>query len=345
MPTMRKKDFYYVLPEELIAQEPLTSRTDSRLLVLSRRTGRIMHRRFSDILTQLDENDLLVLNNTKVIPARLIGHKETGARVEVFLLNRIREDTWRVLLRPSGRVRKGTKIIFAPYKFSCHVCDDPGDRTRLVSFEYSGCFWDILDAYGHMPLPPYIKRPSDEIDKEAYQTAFASKEGAVAAPTAGLHFTESLLRQVQAKGVEIVYITLHVGYGTFLPVQTEDIRDHTMHTEYYEIDQRAAEQINEALKRQKRIIACGTTAVRTLESAVSSDGSVSAVSGHTDIFIYPPYAFKCVNALITNFHLPESTLLMLVSAFAGHENIMRAYQEAIQERYRFFSYGDAMLIV
>jgi S-adenosylmethionine:tRNA ribosyltransferase-isomerase len=340
-----KKDFYYVLPEELIAQEPLKSRTESRLLVLSRRTGCLVHRRFSDILDQCDENDVLVLNNTKVIPARLIGMKKTGGKVEVFLLKQVRANLWNVLLRPSGRVKKGTEILFGGGSFRCSVCDDPGGRTRLVSFDYAGSFWDALDEYGVMPLPPYIKRTARENDKSAYQTTFATKRGAVAAPTAGLHFTDVLLQGLKKKGVEVVSLTLHVGYGTFLPVQTEDIRDHVMHSEYYEIDEETAVRINAARRSKKRIIACGTTVVRTLESVAAEDGRISAASGQTDIFIYPPYRFKCVQGLITNFHLPESTLLMLVSAFAGRENVLRAYQAAIQEKYRFFSYGDAMLIV
>jgi len=341
---MKKEDFYYDLPEERIAQSPSDKREESRLLCLDRVSGATTHSTFADIVELLTCDDLLVLNNTKVIPARLIGKKETGGSVEVFLLSQKEENVWEVLVRPSARVKKGVKIIFPDSALCCYALDEPGERTRRVRFECRGDFWAEVDRIGKMPLPPYIKRDAVEVDGYDYQTVYAKERGAVAAPTAGLHFTEELLAALQAKGVEIAHVTLHVGYGTFFPVQTDDIRDHVMHTEEYEISEDAARVINQAKENGKRIVACGTTTVRTLESAATDNGAVSAGRGATNIFIYPPYAFKIVNALITNFHLPESTLLMLVSALAGREHVLRAYEVAKEARYRFYSYGDAMFI-
>jgi S-adenosylmethionine:tRNA ribosyltransferase-isomerase len=341
---MEKKDFYFELPDRLIAQTPSPQRAESRLLKLERATATISHHHFSDILHMLTDNDLLVLNNTKVIPARLLGRKETGGNVEIFLISQKTEHEWDVLVRPSSRVKKGTRVYFPNSSLVCEISDAPGERIRRVLFDYEGDFWEHIEHIGKMPLPPYIKREAGLKDAEMYQTVFAEKRGAVAAPTAGLHFTRELLQKLAEKGVEITYVTLHVGYGTFFPVNTDDIRDHTMHVEDYEIEKSVAAHINQAKQKGKRIVACGTTTVRTLESACTDQGLLQSGSGKTNIFIYPPYTFKMVDALITNFHLPESTLLMLVAAFAGRESILHAYNVAKQEEYRFYSYGDALFI-
>jgi S-adenosylmethionine:tRNA ribosyltransferase-isomerase len=342
---MNLKDFDYNLPEELIAQYPLTPRDSSRLLILNRQTDKIIHTNFFNIIEYLDEGDVLVLNNTKVIPARLYGEKTTGGKVEVLLLEEREHGIWNALLNPSGRVKKGMFLNFQN-ELSCEILDNPGNGIgRLLKFGERNNFWQKLERIGHIPLPPYIKRPPEENDAKTYQTVFAQKQGAVAAPTAGLHFTPELLKKVQKKGIEIFSVTLHVGYGTFNPVKVDDITQHKMHREFFKIDAETAQSITQAKKDGRRIVACGTTTVRALESAAKESGFLQAYEGCTDIFIYPPYAFKVVDALITNFHFPRSTLLMLVSAFTGREKIVQAYEEAMQQKYRFFSYGDAMLIV
>ncbi|MBU1864400.1 MAG: tRNA preQ1(34) S-adenosylmethionine ribosyltransferase-isomerase QueA [Candidatus Omnitrophica bacterium] len=342
---MKRSDFYYDLPNEFIAQYPLKDRASSRLLVLHQDSTHVEHKCFTDIVDYFNKDDILVLNNTKVIPARLFGIKETGGKVEILLLQEIENGVWEVLLRPSSRVKEGTRITFNANGFYCCAIDSPGkDAIRRVRFCTKNNFWEVLKTIGTVPLPSYIKRKARRDDSDAYQTVFAEKRGAVAAPTAGLHFTPALLAQLRKKGVEIVYITLHVGYGTFRPVKEDNIQNHIMHREYYEISERAAHSINNATRDGRRIIACGTTTVRALESAANEQGSIAARTEFTDIFIYPPYQFKIVNGLITNFHLPESTLLMLVAAFAGREKVHHAYEEAKKEKYRFFSYGDAMLI-
>ncbi len=343
---MKRTDFYYELPKEFIAQYPLNDRSNSRLLILSKRFNSIENKRFNDIVDYLSENDLLVLNNTKVIPARLYANKETGGKIEIFLLNQNKDGTWQALLRPSNRVKKDALLRFNRDDIVCHVLDEPGRQAeRVVCFNTKRSFWEILDKIGEIPLPPYIKRNPREEDTITYQTVFAKDRGAVASPTAGLHFTPSLLQKIKSKGVEIVFITLHINYGTFRPVKADNISNHKMHKELYEIKAETAHTINKAKKLGKRIIACGTTTVRALESAVNKNGEIEAKREYTDIFIYPPYKFKTIDALITNFHLPESTLLMLVSAFAGREQILNAYEVAKKKGYRFFSYGDAMLII
>ncbi|MCD6098257.1 tRNA preQ1(34) S-adenosylmethionine ribosyltransferase-isomerase QueA [bacterium] len=331
----------YNLPEELVAQYPVERRDESRLLVLDRRSGHLEEGMFRDIVKYFKRGDILVLNDTKVFPARLYGRKRTGGRVEVFLLERVDDDIWRVLTRPSRRVRVGTEIVIAD-GFSAEVISRESGSSRLVRFRYSGDFFSLLDRFGHIPLPHYIKREETEQDRERYQTVFARTLGAVAAPTAGLHFTKELLETLSSVGVEIVYLTLNVGWGTFERINTVDIRKHRMHSEYYEISDTTAKAINKAYSSSRRIVAVGTTTVRALES---QEYPVSAGSGWTDLFIHPPYRFKFVDALITNFHIPRSSLLVLVSAFAGIENIKRAYRYAIDNSFRFFSYGDAMLIV
>jgi S-adenosylmethionine:tRNA ribosyltransferase-isomerase len=341
---MRTDDFNFDLPEELIAQHPLEQRDHSRLLVLDKHSGNITHKRFDDILDYLVPGDVLVVNNTRVIPARLFGMKEGGtAHIEVLLLKPVENqpDHWEVLVRPGKRVKVGAKVVFGEGKMTGTVVDDT-DTGRIMKFEYNGIFNEILDELGTMPLPPYIKAKLD--DQERYQTVYAKERGSAAAPTAGLHFTKELLAEVKARGIEVVEVLLHVGLGTFRPVQVDDIHSHKMHSEYYRITQDAADTINKALDEGRRVIAVGTTSTRTLESA-AKDGRVVAGDGDTSIFIYPGYQFQVLSGLITNFHLPESTLVMLVSAFAGRENVLHAYCEAVERRYRFFSFGDAMCIL
>lgn len=340
---MDVKDFYYDLPEELIAQDPLEDRSSSRLLVLNKNTGEIEHKVFKDILEYLNPGDCLVINDTKVIPARLMGVKEdTGAAIEVLLLKRGADDIWECLVKPGRKARPGAVIVFGDGLLKGRIVDVVDDGNRLIQFEYDGIFEEILDKLGQMPLPPYITHALK--DKNRYQTVYAKNEGSAAAPTAGLHFTKDLLKSIEEKGIHIARVTLHVGLGTFRPVKVDRIEEHHMHTEFYCIDDSEAEKINNARRNGGRIIAVGTTSCRTLESAATDDGYIPASSGDTDIFIYPGYRFKAVDCLITNFHLPESTLVMLVSALAGKDIIMNAYSEAVENRYRFFSFGDAMFI-
>lgn len=341
---MKTSDFYYDLPKELIAQDPLEDRAASRLLVLGKKDGRIEHRHFRDILGYLKPGDCLVLNNTRVIPARLYGKKEdTGAVIEVLLLTRKSDQVWETLVKPGKKARVGARISFGKGLLVGEVIQILEEGNRLIRFEYEGIFEEILDQLGQMPLPPYITHELK--DKNRYQTVYAKYDGSAAAPTAGLHFTPELLQEVREMGVKIAEVTLHVGLGTFRPVKVEDVADHHMHSEFYMVSQEAADTINSARASGGRIICVGTTSCRTIESAAAEDGTLEECSGWTDIFIYPGYRFKVLDGLITNFHLPESTLMMLVSALAGKEHIMAAYQEAVQERYRFFSFGDAMLIV
>lgn len=338
---MKTKDFYYDLPKELIAQHPTEKRDHSRLLVLDKKTGEMEHRHFYDIVDYLNEGDVLVLNDTKVMPARIYGHRENKEeKIEFLLLNR-KGDIWECLSKPGKKTQIGTKIIFSD-ELSAEVVDISHDGSRFLKFQYDGIFEEILDKLGEMPLPPYITEKLK--DKDRYQTVYAKEEGSAAAPTAGLHFTKELLQKVRDKKVEICYITLHVGLGTFRPVKVENIDEHEMHSEFYIMTKEVAEKINAAKKRGNRVIAVGTTSVRTVESIADESGKVHEKSGFTNIFIYPPYKFKCVDALITNFHLPESTLLMLVSSLSTREIILKAYKEAVKERYRFFSFGDAMFI-
>ncbi|MFV9510917.1 tRNA preQ1(34) S-adenosylmethionine ribosyltransferase-isomerase QueA [Tepidibacillus sp. LV47] len=336
--------FDFDLPEELIAQTPLKNRSDSKLLTLNRRTGEIGHYRFKDIIDFLHKGDTLVLNDTKVLPARLIGHKkETGAKVEVLLLKQLDDNRWETLVKPGKRLRQGHEVVFGDGLLTGVIEDTTEVGGRIIRFHYQGIFNEILDHLGQMPLPPYIKEQLE--DKDRYQTVYAKHLGSAAAPTAGLHFTKELLQQIEEKGVQIVYITLHVGLGTFRPVQTENIEEHHMHSEYYQLNEEAAKKLNEAKEEGRRIIAVGTTSVRTLETVVNKQTErFEAKDGWTDIFIYPGYEFKAIDAMITNFHLPKSSLVMLVSAFAGRDTIMKAYQEAIDQHYRFFSFGDAMFI-
>ncbi len=343
MEELKKSDFYFELPEELIAQDPLRDRASSRLLVLEKETGKTEHHVFRDILQYLVPGDCLVLNNTKVIPARLLGTKEeTGAAVEVLLLKRKEKDVWETLVKPGKKMRPGARISFGRGLLKAEVLEVVEEGNRLVRFTYDGIFEEVLDKLGEMPLPPYITHKLQ--DKNRYQTVYAKYEGSAAAPTAGLHFTEELLREIEKKGVEIAYVTLHVGLGTFRPVKEENVLEHHMHSEYYEISQEAADKINAAKQRGGRVICVGTTSARTLESAADESGYLKACSGNTEIFIYPGYRFKILDCLLTNFHLPESTLIMLVSALAGREQVLAAYREAVKERYRFFSFGDAMFI-
>lgn len=340
---MTTKDFYYDLPPELIAQTPLKERSSSRLLVLDRESGAIKHEHFYDICSHLRRGDCLVMNNTRVIPARLFGCKEgSGGKIEFLLLKRLKIDTWEVILKPGKKAKPGSRFEFGGGLLKAEVLRVIEDGNRIVKFEYDGVWEEILDKLGEMPLPPYIKEKLD--DRERYQTVYSKIEGSAAAPTAGLHFTREILSKIEEMGVDIVYLTLHVGLGTFRPVSAENVEEHIMHSEYYQISGEAAEKINAAKERGDRIIAVGTTSVRTLETVADSCGRVKAESGETDIFIYPGYKFKTVDCLITNFHLPESTLLMLVSAMAGRENILNAYKTAVAEKYRFFSFGDAMYI-
>lgn len=350
---MRKQDFYYDLPQELIAQDPLEDRAGSKLMILNKGTGAIEHRTFRDITGYLRKGDCLVINNTKVIPARLIGEKiherdstseedAHGARIELLLLKRRENDIWETLVKPGKKARPGTRISFGGGILTGEIKDVIEDGNRLVQFYYQGIFEEILDQLGQMPLPPYITHELK--DKNRYQTVYAKYEGSAAAPTAGLHFTKELLAGIEAMGVTIVNVTLHVGLGTFRPVKEDNILEHHMHSEYYRVLEDEAAKINETKKNGGRVICVGTTSCRTVEAAADSNGMVLAGSGETSIFIYPGYQFKVMDALITNFHLPESTLMMLVSALAGRDNIMAAYQEAVKERYRFFSFGDAMFI-
>ena len=340
---MKKQDFYYELPEELIAQDPLADRSSSRLLVLDKQSGAVSHHVFREILDYLQEGDCLVINDTKVIPARLIDSKVgTEAKVEVLLLKRKENNIWETLVKPGKKARPGAKISFGDGLLVGEVLEVVEEGNRLVQFSYEGIFEEILDRLGQMPLPPYITHQLQE--RERYNTVYAVHEGSAAAPTAGLHFTPELLQEIEKKGVDIARVTLHVGLGTFRPVKAEEITDHHMHSEFYQIQEEAAEKINRAKSGNGRVICVGTTSCRTVESAADENGRIQAGSGWTEIFIYPGYRFKVLDGLITNFHLPESTLIMLVSALAGREQVMKAYEEAVEERYRFFSFGDAMYI-
>ena len=340
---MKTSDFYYDLPQELIAQDPLEDRSSSRLMHLSLKDGSIEHRHFTDILDYLHKGDCLVINDTKVIPARLYGHKEeTGALIEILLLKRRENDIWECLVKPGKKARPGAKITFGDGILKGEIIDIVDEGNRLIQFHYEGIFEEILDQLGQMPLPPYITHQLK--DKNRYQTVYAKYEGSAAAPTAGLHFTTELLQQIEQMGVSIARVTLHVGLGTFRPVKVDDVEQHHMHTEFYRVTKEAADQINQTKQAGGRIICVGTTSCRTIESATDDNGVIHPGEGDTSIFIYPGYRFKMLDCLITNFHLPESTLLMLVSALAGKEHIMAAYEEAVKERYRFFSFGDAMFI-
>ena len=338
----KKSDFYYHLPEELIAQTPAEPRDSSRLLVYDRAADRVEHKVFKNVIEYLQKGDVLVINNTKVLPARLYAHTENGGAVEVLLLKRLEKDTWEVLVKPGRKCTVGKKLIISnELSLTVQSITDSGER--IVKFFYNGVFEEILDRVGSMPLPPYIK--SKLKDKNRYQTVYAKRDGSAAAPTAGLHFTPQLLQRVKDKGVEIAEVLLHVGLGTFRPVKEEIITDHKMHSEYFEVGEEAAEIISRAKREGRRVIAVGTTSVRTLESVADENGQIKPCSGNTQIFIYPPYKFKCVDGLITNFHLPESTLIMLVAALCGREKILQLYETAVREKYRFFSFGDAMLVL
>lgn len=340
---MNKSDFYFELPEELIAQDPLEDRSGSRLLMLDKTSGRTEHHIFKEIVDYLRPGDCLVLNNTKVLPARLMGVKEdTGAAIEVLLLKRKEADVWETLVKPGKKAKPGTRITFGCGALRAEVLEVVEEGNRLIRFSYEGIFEEVLDRLGEMPLPPYITHRLQ--DKNRYQTVYAKYDGSAAAPTAGLHFTEELLKQIEDQGVVIAYVTLHVGLGTFRPVKADNILEHHMHSEYYQVTAEAAEKINRAKAEGHRVICVGTTSCRTIESAAKPDGTLEECCGNTEIFIYPGYRFKVLDCLITNFHLPESTLVMLVSALAGRENVLRAYGEAIRERYRFFSFGDAMFL-
>lgn len=343
MEELRKSDFYFDLPQELIAQDPLEDRSDSRLLLLDKNDGRIEHHIFKDIVDYLRPGDCLVLNDTKVLPARLMGVKEdTGASVEVLLLKRRENDVWETLVKPGKKAKPGTHIVFGEGCLRAEVLEVVEEGNRLIRFSYEGIFEEVLDRLGEMPLPPYITHKLQ--DKNRYQTIYAKYEGSAAAPTAGLHFTKELLEKIEAKGVAIAYVTLHVGLGTFRPVKADNILQHHMHSEYYHVTKEAADKINYAKTGGGRVICVGTTSCRTVESAAKEDGMLEACCDNTEIFIYPGYRFKVMDCLITNFHLPESTLVMLVSALAGRERVLHAYREAIQEKYRFFSFGDAMFL-
>ena len=340
---MKSSDFFYELPQELIAQEPLTQRSSSRLLVLDRNDGTIEHRAFSDLTEYLQRGDCLVLNNTRVIPARLLGVRaDTGGKIEFVLLKNMEGDIWEVILKPGKRARPGARFIFGEGKLRAEIIEVVEGGNRLVCFEYEGIFQEVLDQVGLMPLPPYITKKLE--DSERYQTVYSKYRGSAAAPTAGLHFTTALLDELSQKGIKLAYLTLHVGLGTFRPVKVEDIEKHIMHSEFYTLNNAAAETINETKACGGRIIAVGTTSCRVLETISSEDGHIKQAEGWTDIFIYPGYRFKVVDAMVTNFHLPESTLIMLVSAFAGKSNVLQAYHTAVDKKYRFFSFGDAMFI-
>jgi len=340
---MKTSDFYYDLPEELIAQHPIKNREESRLLILDKDTGQVEHRKFKNIIDYLYEGDCLVLNDTRVIPARLFGNREgKDEKIEFLLLKNIEGNRWETLVKPGKKVKPGGRIIFGDGLLIADVLSIEEDGTRVVEFRYDGIFEEVLDRLGEMPLPPYIKEKLE--DKERYQTVYARHDGSAAAPTAGLHFTKELLRRIEDKGVSIAYLTLHVGLGTFRPVKVDNIEEHHMHSEYYELGEEAAFKINSTREKGGRIVAVGTTSVRTLETVATLEGRIVPKKGWTDIFIYPGYEFKAVDCLITNFHLPESTLLMLVSALAGKDKILNAYRIAIENKYRFFSFGDAMFI-
>lgn len=340
---MKTSDFYFDLPENLIAQTPLKNRDESKLMVLDKKSGEIKHKVFKDIIDYLNPGDCIVLNNTRVIPARLIGEKlETGGKIEFLLLKRIDKDTWQSLVKPGKKAKIGSKFSFGDGKLIAEVIDIAEEGSRIIRFEYEGIFEQVLDELGNMPLPPYITEKLE--DKERYQTVYSKHEGSAAAPTAGLHFTNELLQKIKDKGVEIAFVTLHVGLGTFRPVKVDDVEKHDMHSEFYMVNKEEADKINNAKKNGKRVICVGTTSSRTLESVSDENGYIDEKSGWTNIFIYPGYKFKCVDCLITNFHLPESTLIMLISALAGKENILNAYNTAVKEEYRFFSFGDAMFI-
>lgn len=340
---MNTSDFYFDLPEELIAQVPLKNRTASKLMVLDRETGAIEHKHFYDMIHYLNPGDCLVLNDTRVIPARLFGAREgSGGKVEFLLLTRKSEKDWEVLVKPGKKARIGDRIVFGEGILTATIKEIIEDGKRIVTFEYEGIFEEVLDQLGEMPLPPYIHEKLE--DRERYQTVYSKHEGSAAAPTAGLHFTKELLEEIKAKGIHIAYVTLHVGLGTFRPVKVENVLEHEMHSEFYMIDEENAKIINKVKANGGKVISVGTTSTRTLESNADENGFVTAGSGWTNIFIYPGYTFKCVDRLFTNFHLPESTLIMLVSALAGKENVLHAYNEAVKERYRFFSFGDAMFI-
>ncbi len=344
MTTLKKSDFYFDLPQELIAQDPLEDRSASRLLVLNRQTGAVEHHHFKEITNYLRPDDCLVLNNTKVIPARLLGVKEdTGAAIEVLLLKRRDSDVWETLVKPGKKARPGAKIVFGDGCLKAEVLEVVEEGNRLIRFDYEGIFEEVLDRLGEMPLPPYITHKLQ--DKNRYQTVYAKYEGSAAAPTAGLHFTEELLAHIEEMGVHIAYVTLHVGLGTFRPVKADNLSEHHMHSEHYEVTPETADLINRTKESGGRVICVGTTSCRTVESAADENGWVQPGRGDTEIFIYPGYRFKVLDCLITNFHLPESTLVMLVSALAGRENVLAAYREAVEERYRFFSFGDAMLVI
>ncbi len=337
-------DYYFDLPEELIAQDPMAKRDECRLLYMDKETGKVEHHVFNEVINYLEPGDCLVLNNTKVIPARLLGVKEqTGAAVEILLLKRKEADVWETLVKPGKKLRPGARVSFGDGILKAEILDIVDEGNRLVKFYYDGIWEEVLDRLGEMPLPPYITHKLQ--DKNMYQTVYAKFEGSAAAPTAGLHFTDELLEKIREKGVDMAFVTLHVGLGTFRPVKVDNVKEHHMHTEWYQVTQEAADKINKAKESGHRVICVGTTSCRTIESAASEDGKLSASSGDTSIFIYPGYKFKLMDGLITNFHLPESTLVMLVSAFAGREHVLGAYEEAIKERYRFFSFGDACLFI
>ena len=340
---MKTSDFYFDLPEELIAQVPILDRSSSKLMVLDKETGEISHKIFKDIIDYLNPGDCLVLNNTRVIPARLIGSKEgTGGKIEFLLLKRNEDDTWETLVKPGKRAKIGTRFSFGEGKLIAEVVGMGDDGARIVKFEYEGIFEEVLDELGNMPLPPYITERLEE--RERYQTVYSKHNGSAAAPTAGLHFTDELLEKIKEKGVDLAFVTLHVGLGTFRPVKVDDVLEHDMHSEYYMVTQEAADKINRAKENGHRVITVGTTSTRTIESVADENGRMNEASGWTKIFIYPGYKFKVVDNLITNFHLPESTLIMLVSALAGKENVLNAYKCAVENKYRFFSFGDAMFI-
>lgn len=339
---MNKSDFYFELPEELIAQHPLEDRASSRLLVLDKKTGAIEHKVFKDVIDYFEAGDCLVLNNSRVLPARIFGVKDTGATVEFLLLKRLEGDCWETLVKPGRKAKLGAKFSFGEGLLTGEIIGMAEEGARVIEFKYDGIFEEILDELGAMPLPPYITAQLE--DKERYQTVYSKVTGSAAAPTAGLHFTKELIEAFEAKGVHVCYVTLHVGLGTFRPVKVDNILEHAMHAEYYEISQETADTINGAKAAGKKIISVGTTSTRTIESACDEKGKLAEKSGWTDIFIYPGYEFKVIDRLITNFHLPESTLIMLVSTLAGHKEVMHAYEVAVQERYRFFSFGDAMFI-
>lgn len=343
MEELKKSDFYFDLPKELIAQDPLTDRSSSRLLALDKNTGEISHHTFREITDFLKPGDCLVLNNTKVLPARLMGVKEeTGAAIEVLLLKRKENDCWETLVKPGKKAKPGTTLSFGDGLLKAEVLEVLEEGNRLIRFSYDGIFEEVLDKLGEMPLPPYITHKLQ--DKSRYQTVYAKYAGSAAAPTAGLHFTKKLLDEIEKMGVDIAYVTLHVGLGTFRPVKVDNVLEHHMHSEYYQVTKEAADKINKAKQNGNRVIAVGTTSCRTLESAAGEDKRMKECCGNTEIFIYPGYRFKVIDGLITNFHLPESTLIMLVSALAGREHVLAAYEEAIKEKYRFFSFGDAMII-